>query len=66
MRDRWQTVSNLWEANRAAANRIDLVQQLDYYGKLLSQLEWQHNKVYRPLRDGVHRGISGISLLLQR
>ena len=50
MRDRWQTVSNLWEANRAAANRIDLVQQLDYYGKLLSQLEWQHNKVHRPLR----------------
>lgn len=41
MRDRWRSVSGLWEANRAAATRMDLLQQLDYYGKLSSQLEWR-------------------------
>ena len=41
MRDRWRVVSNLWEANRAAAAKMNLSGQLDYYGKLSSQLEWQ-------------------------
>ena len=50
MRDRWRTVSSLWETNRAAANKMDLVQQLDYYGKLSSQLEWQQNPGDRPVR----------------
>ena len=38
MRDRWQTVSHLWEDNKTAANKLDLLGQLDYYGKLSSQL----------------------------
>ncbi len=50
MRDRWRTVSNLWETNRAAANKMNLVQQLDYYGKLSSQLDWQQDPGDRPLR----------------
>ena len=36
MRSRWQTVSSLWQKNRAAANKMDLLGQLDYYGKLSS------------------------------
>ena len=50
MRSRWQTVSSLWQKNRAVANKMDLLGQLDYYGKLSSQLEWQQNKGGRPVR----------------
>ena len=50
MRDWWRTVSNLWETNRATANKMDLLGQLDYYGKLSSQLEWQRDKGGRPVR----------------
>ena len=50
MRDRWRTVSNLWETNRASANKMDLLGQLDYYGKLSAQLEWQVNPGDRPVR----------------
>ena len=41
MRDRWRIVSSVWNENRAAANRMNLLGQLDYYGKLSSQLEWR-------------------------
>ena len=50
MRDRWRTVSSLWEENKSAANRLDLLGQLDYYGKLSAQLEWQQNSGDRPVR----------------
>ena len=50
MRDRWRVVSNLWEANRAAATKMNLSGQLDYYGKLSSQLEWRHEPVDRQIR----------------
>ncbi len=50
MRARWQIVSRLWEENKAPANRLDLVGQLDYYGKLSAQLEWQQNPGNRPIR----------------
>ena len=50
MRDRWRTVSNLWETNRAAATKMDLLGQLDYYGKLSSQLEWRHEPGDRQIR----------------
>ena len=50
MRDRWQTVSSLWEENRAAANKMNLLGQLDYYGKLSAQLDWQQNPGKRPVR----------------
>ena len=43
MRGRWQTVSGLWEENKAQATKLNLLGQLDYYGKLTSQLEWQRN-----------------------
>ena len=50
MRDRWQTVSRLWEDNKTAANKMDLLEQLDYYGKLSAQLDWQRNPNQRPVR----------------
>ena len=50
MRDRWQTISRLWEDNKTAANKLNLSGQLDYYGKLSSQLDWQQNPGDRPVR----------------
>ena len=50
MRLRWRTVSRLWEENKAAANKLNLLGQLDYYGKLSSQLAWQRNPGDRPVR----------------
>ncbi len=50
MRERWQTVSRLWEENKAPANRLNLLGQLDYMGKLSSQLEWQREPQGRPVR----------------
>ena len=41
MRQRWQTISTLWETNKAQATGLNLLGQIDYMGKLSSQLEWQ-------------------------
>ena len=41
MRARWRNVSRLWEENKTASNKLDLLGQLDYFGKLSSQLKWQ-------------------------
>ena len=40
----------LWEDNKTAANKLNLSGQLDYYGKLSSQLDWQQNPGERPMR----------------
>ena len=50
MRERWQTVSRLWEENKAQANRLNLLERLDYMSNLSSQLEWQSNPQDRPVR----------------
>ena len=50
MRDRWQTINDLWERNKAAANRLDLMEQLNYYAKFSSQLDWRENPNGRPVR----------------
>ena len=50
MRNRWRTVSRLWEENKTAANKMDLLEQLDYYGKLSAQLDWQRNSGEHPVR----------------
>ena len=50
MRERWRIVSKLWEGNRAEANKLELVEQLDYYYKLSAQLEWQEDPGSRPVR----------------
>ena len=50
MRERWQTVSRLWEGNKALANRLNLLERLDYVTNLSSQLEWQNNPNGRSVR----------------
>ena len=42
MRERWQTVSALWEGNKAAATTLSLLGQINYMRKLSAQLDWQH------------------------
>ena len=50
MRERWQTISRLWEDNKALANSLNLLGQIDYLHKLSSQLEWQQDEGDRPVR----------------
>ena len=50
MQSRWRIISTLWEEHRAPANRLSLIGQLDYYGKLSAQLEWQRSPSDRPVR----------------
>ena len=50
MRDRWLTVSNLWEENKSAVTKMNLLEQLDYYGKLSSQLAWRREPGDRQVR----------------
>ncbi len=65
MRDRWRVVSNLWEANRAAATKMNLLGQLDYYGKLSSQLEWRAAPGDRPVRVVYNQSGAPTAALLQ-
>ena len=50
MRQRWQTVSQMWEENSERANKLNLQGQIDYYGKLSAQLRWQGAPGDRPIR----------------
>ena len=50
MRERWQTVSALWQTNKAPVNTLNLLGQIDYLHKLSSQLEWQGDSGSRPIR----------------
>ncbi len=67
MRERWRTVNRLWEDNKAAANKLNLVGQLDYMSKLSSQLTRQANpasngvRVLSPIhrRDECRGGLKG-------
>ena len=50
MRERWRTTSGLWEENKAAANKLNLLERLNYHRELSSQLVWQRNPGDRPVR----------------
>ena len=50
MRERWRTISGLWEENKKLHNKLDLLANLDHYGKLSSQLGWQQDPGDRPVR----------------
>ena len=50
MRDRWRTVSRLWEENKRPVNKLNLLGRLDYHRELSAQLEWQRNPGDRPVR----------------
>ena len=41
MRERWRTVSGLWDANKRDANALTLLERLDYHRELSTQIEWQ-------------------------
>ena len=43
MRGRWRTVNRFWEDNKALANKLNFLEQLDYMSKLSSQLTRQAN-----------------------
>ena len=65
MRDGWRIVSSLWEENRAAANKMNLSGQLDYYGKLSSQLEWRQAPGDRPVRVAYNQSGAPTAALIQ-
>ncbi len=50
MRERWQTISALWDTHKQPANKLDLLGRLDYHHELLAQLEWQRDSRGRPVR----------------
>ena len=50
MRRRWQTISQMWEGNKASATRLNLLERIDYHAGLSRQLEWQENQGGRPIR----------------
>ena len=50
MQRRWRDVDTIWAENKSSANSLGLLDQLDYYGKLSSQLSWQNDNEFRPLR----------------
>ena len=47
---RWNTMSDTWEQHKSQNNKLTLLGQLDYLGKLTTQLEWQANHNSRPHR----------------
>ena len=50
MRIRWRIISRIWEENKRPANKLNLLQQIDYYGKLSRQLAWMDDPGDRPIR----------------
>ena len=50
MQRRWRDANNLWEDTKGTSNKLRLIDQLDYYGKLSSQLAWRRENDGRPLR----------------
>ena len=50
MRIRWSGINRVWEDNKRPGYQLTLIQQLDYYGKLSSQVAWQGDATNRPIR----------------
>ena len=50
MRERWQTISDLWEMHKRPANKLDMHGRLNYFGNLSAQLEWQQDSGKRAVR----------------
>ena len=50
MRARWRIINALWEENKSPNNKLNLLGQINYYGKLSSQLRWQQSPGQRPIR----------------
>ena len=50
MRSRWNEINRAWEENKRPGYQLTLVRQLDYYGKLSSQMAWQQDFDGKPIR----------------
>ena len=50
MQRRWRDVDTIWSENKSATNSLTLLDQLDYYDKLSSQLAWRRASSGRPIR----------------
>ena len=50
MRERWSIISGFWEENKQPHNKLDLLANLDHYGKLSAQLKWRNDPGERPVR----------------
>ena len=50
MRERWQTVSRMWDDSKAQANKLTALGRLDYNRGLSEQLAWQRNPGKRAVR----------------
>ena len=65
MRDRWRTISSLWDKNKTEANRLQLSERLDYHGELSAQLNWRGNPGERPIRVAYNQSGAPTAALLQ-
>ena len=66
MRERWRIISGYWEENKQLHNKLNLLANLDHYGKLSSQLEWRRHRGGRPIRVAYTRsGIPTAALLTE-
>ena len=50
MRQRWRTISQLWETNKRPVNKLNLLERVDYHRELSAQLAWQDEQGTRPVR----------------
>ena len=65
MRERWETVSQLWDDKKAQANQLSLLGRLDFHRELSSQLAWQNDSGNRPIRVVQSQGGQPTAALLQ-
>ena len=50
MRQRWQTISKLWDQNKTRVNKLNLLSNLNYLRKFSAQLDWMEGAKARPIR----------------
>ena len=50
MRGRWQTISQLWDEHKGPRNKLNLIENMDHYGKLSVQLKWRKDTAERYIR----------------
>ncbi len=50
MQQRWAQINQIWEENKTAANRLTLLERIDYFGNLAAQFVWRSNRGDRPVR----------------
>lgn len=56
MRQRWQIINAMWEDNKAPSNKLNLINQIDHYRKLSTQLQWLQNPKEMPIRVAYSAG----------